>query len=65
MKILSTAYTKAHAIRALQHLSKAVICNRIVPSEFHKMYNALMHLERYKERLNGIKPAAEYRIKKC
>ena len=65
MKILSTAYTQAHGIRALQHLSKAVICNRIMPSDVHKMYNALIHLERYKERLTKRKPVGEYSLKKC
>ncbi|CAM4088447.1 hypothetical protein [Acinetobacter pragensis] len=55
MKIISTSYTRAHGFRALKRLHKAVIYNRGVPSELHKMYRALIHLERYMERLTRQK----------
>lgn len=61
MKILSTAYTHAHGFRALQHLHKAVICKRVKPAELHNMYKALIHLERYKERLTGKRASVNNR----
>ncbi|OAL81343.1 hypothetical protein AY606_00930 [Acinetobacter sp. SFB] len=52
MKILSAPYTHAHSFRALKRLHKAIICNQILHSDLHKLYQAMLHLERYVERLN-------------
>lgn len=57
MKIVSTSYTRAQGFRALKRLHKAIIYNRILHVELHKMYKALIHLERYMERLNQQKSA--------
>ncbi|MFH7765271.1 hypothetical protein [Acinetobacter sp. BSP-28] len=53
MKIISTPYTHAHSFRALKRLHKAIICNQVEHSNLHKFYQAMLHLERYVERLNG------------
>ncbi|MFP6841665.1 MAG: hypothetical protein VB979_05550 [Acinetobacter sp.] len=57
MKIVSTSYTRAQGFRALKRLHKAIIYNRILHVDLHKMYKALIHLERYMERLNQQKSA--------
>ena len=57
MKIVSTSYTRAQGFRALKRLHKAIIYNRILRVDLHKMYKALIHLERYMERLNQQKSA--------
>lgn len=49
VKIISKSYTHAHGFRALKRLHKAVIYNQ--RDDLHKMYKALIHLERYMERL--------------
>lgn len=63
MKILSTSYTDTHSFRALKRLHKAVIYNRILPNDLHKMYKALIHLERYIERLAHQKTAVKKNLK--
>lgn len=63
MKIVSTSYTRAQGFRALKHLHKAIIYNRILHVDLHKMYKALIHLERYMERLNQQKSAKKIKEK--
>ncbi|MGX5700000.1 hypothetical protein E0H88_04840 [Acinetobacter sp. ANC 4216] len=53
MKIVSAPYTSEHGLRALKRLHKAIICNQVLPSNLHQFYKAMLHLERYVERLNG------------
>ncbi len=55
MKIISASYTKAHSVRALKRIHRAVIYNQVLPSELHKIYKAMIHLERYIERLTQQK----------
>ena len=64
MKILSTSYTPAHGFRALKRLHKAVICNYILRDDLHKMYKALIHFERYIERLAHQQTALKKKSKK-
>ncbi|SCC70940.1 hypothetical protein [Acinetobacter albensis] len=64
MKIVSTSYTRAQGFRALKRLHKAIIYNRILHVDLHKMYKALIHLERYMERLNQQKSAKKIKEKK-
>ena len=64
MKILSTSYTPAHGFRALKRLHKAVIYNYILRDDLHKMYKALIHFERYIERLAHQKTAVKKKSKK-
>ncbi|NNG76503.1 hypothetical protein HLH10_09300 [Acinetobacter sp. ANC 4277] len=53
MKIVSAPYTHAHSFRALKRLHKAIIRNQVLlPCNLHKLYQAMLHLERYVERLN-------------
>ncbi|CAB1214345.1 hypothetical protein [Acinetobacter bouvetii] len=52
MKIISTPYTRVHSFRALKRLHKAIIRNQVEHSNLHKLYQAMLHLERYVERLN-------------
>ncbi|WP_425917008.1 hypothetical protein [Acinetobacter sp. TSRC1-2] len=52
MKIISTPYTRAHSFRALKRLHKAIIRNQVSHSDLHKFYQAMLHLERYVERLH-------------
>ena len=63
MKIVSTSYTHAHGFRALKRLHKAVIYNHILRDDLHKIYKALIHLERYIERLTQQKPAKKIKEK--
>ena len=52
MKIVSTPYTHEHGFRALKRLHKAIIRNQLLRSDLHKLYQAMLHLERYMERLS-------------
>lgn len=52
MKIISTPYTHVHSFRALKRLHKAIIQNQVIHSDLAKMYQALLHFERYIDRLN-------------
>ena len=52
MKIISAPYTREHGFRALKRLHKAIILNQLLRSDLHKLYQAMLHLERYMERLN-------------
>ncbi|PJI33492.1 hypothetical protein [Acinetobacter pseudolwoffii] len=51
MKIISTAYSSKHSLRALRRIHKMIICGSMSWAELHKMYRAMLHLERYMERL--------------
>ena len=51
MKIVSAPFTRIHSFRALKRLHKAIIRNQVVHSDLHKIYQAMLHLERYVERL--------------
>ena len=51
MKIISTAYSSKHSLRALRRIHKMIIRGTISWVELHKMYRAMLHLERYIERL--------------
>lgn len=51
MKIVSTLYTEVHSLRALKRLHKAIIYQRLIHADLHKIYKAMIHLERYLERL--------------
>lgn len=53
MKIVSAPYTSEHGLRALKRLHKPVICNQVLPSNVRQFYQAMLHLERYVERLGG------------
>jgi len=55
MKIIPAPFTHVHSFRALKRLHKAIIRNQVVPSDLHKIYRAMLHLERYVERLNHHK----------
>ena len=52
MKIVSVPFTHVHSFRALRRLHKAIIRNQILYSDVPKTYPAMLHLERYVERLN-------------
>ena len=52
MKIVSAPYTHAHSFRALKRLHKAIIRNQVLHCNLHKLYQAMLHVERYVERLN-------------
>lgn len=47
MKIISTAYSSKHSLRALRRIHKMIIRGTISWVELHKMYRAMLHLERY------------------
>ena len=64
MKILSTSYTHSQGFRALKRLHRSVIHNRVLPNDLHKLYKALIHLERYIERLAHQKTALKKKSKK-
>ncbi|MDM1780610.1 hypothetical protein [Acinetobacter sp. 10FS3-1] len=51
MKIVSVPFTHVHSFRALRRLHKAIIRNQLY-SDVPKTYPAMLHLERYVERLN-------------
>jgi hypothetical protein len=51
MKIISTAYSSKQSLRALRRIHKMIIHGAVSWAELHKMYRAMLHLERYVERL--------------
>ncbi|WP_171407583.1 hypothetical protein [Acinetobacter tianfuensis] len=53
MKIMPSAYTDMHSGRALKRLHRAVICQQVLRHDLHKMYKAMLHLERYIDRLKA------------
>jgi len=64
MKIVSTPYTHEHGFRALKRLHKAIIRNQLLRSDLHKLYQAMLHLERYMERLSHSAPKPHYKRRK-
>ena len=54
MKILS-AYTTKHSLRALKRLHKNIVRQQINVRNLNKMYRAMLHLERYIDRLDHDK----------
>ena len=51
MKIISTAYSSKHSLRALRRIHKMIIRGTITWAKLHELYGAMLHLERYVERL--------------
>ena len=51
MKIISAPYSPKHGSKALGRIHKMIICGSMSWAELHKMYRAMLHLERYMERL--------------
>ena len=51
MKIISTAYSSKQSLRALRRIHKMIIRGSMSWAELHKIYRAMLHLERYMERL--------------
>ena len=54
MKILS-AYTPKHSLRVLKRLHKNIVRQQINVRNLNKMYHAMLHLERYIDRLDHDK----------
>lgn len=52
MIIRSGPFTNKHKIKALKRIFRALILGQIQWSELKKFYSAMLHLERYLERLN-------------
>jgi len=52
MKIFPDSFTHKHKIKALKRIFRALIVGQIKWSELKKFYSAMLHLERYLERLN-------------
>ena len=55
MKIYAGSFTLKHKIKALKRILKAFIFGEIKWSELARVYVAMLHLERYLERLNSKK----------
>lgn len=53
MKIISAPYSPKHSLKALGRIHKMIIRGAMTWSELHKMYGAMLHLERYVERLTA------------
>jgi len=51
MKIIPIVYSSKHSLKALHRIHKMIIRGTISWVELHKMYRAMLHLERYMERL--------------
>ncbi len=51
MKIIPNAYTDLHSGRALKRLHKGIVRNKVAVRDLHKLYKAMLHLERYIDRL--------------
>jgi len=52
MKICPDPFTHKHKTKALKRIFRALILGQIKWSELKKFYSAILHLERYLERLN-------------
>ena len=51
MKIIPIGYRSKHSLKALHRIHKMIIRGSMSWAELHKMYRAMLHLERYMERL--------------
>lgn len=56
MRISSTAYNTTQNIRALRRIHRAIIRQKIGLADIHRVYSAMLHLERYVDRLDQNKP---------
>ena len=54
MKICLTPFTCKHRVNALRRIFKEFILAKIKPSNLRVFYLAMLHLERYLEKLNRI-----------
>lgn len=54
MKICPSPFTNKQKLKALKRIFKALILGKIKWVDVKKFYFAMLHLERYLERLNGI-----------
>lgn len=54
MKIYSDPFTHKHKMKALKRIFRAIILGKIKWSEIKKFYLAMLHLERYLERLKTV-----------
>ncbi|UNT63674.1 MULTISPECIES: hypothetical protein [unclassified Acinetobacter] len=54
MKICPNPFTIKQKMKALKRLLKALIFGKIKWAELKKFYLAMLHLERYLERLNSL-----------
>lgn len=52
MKICAGPFTHKHKIKALKRIFSALILGQIKWSELNRVYLAMLHLERYLEKLN-------------
>ena len=64
MKIVSAPYTREYGFRALKRLHKVIILNQFIRSDLHKLYQAMLHLERYMERLNRKSSKSAFKRRK-
>ncbi len=53
MKISSSSFSYKHKMNALKRICKALIIRELKYSDLNKVYIALLHLERYLERLHS------------
>ncbi|WP_180075191.1 MULTISPECIES: hypothetical protein [unclassified Acinetobacter] len=51
MKIISAPYSPKHGSKALGRIHKMIIRGTITWTKLHELYGAMLHLERYVERL--------------
>ena len=51
MKIIPIVYSSKHSLKALHRIHKMIIRGSMSWAELHKMYRAMLHLERYMEKL--------------
>lgn len=58
MKVDKKPYAGRHMLKALARLFKALIQQKVQWSELPKYYAAMLHFERYLDRLNGRKNQA-------
>ncbi|WP_299153302.1 hypothetical protein, partial [uncultured Acinetobacter sp.] len=56
MIISSRAYPTTQNIRALRRIHRAIIRQKIGLADIHRVYSAMLHLERYVDRLDQNKP---------
>lgn len=55
MQISSTAYTAAQNLGALRRIHRAIIRQKVGLADLHGVYGAMLHLERYVDRLDQKK----------
>lgn len=60
MKILPSFYSTQHSFAALKRLHKSIIRKKINLGDLHRVYSAMLHLERYNARLDADKRHNSY-----